>query len=393
MLGEPLMTCATPSFASAAPQKSSAAESEQVHAPQCATAADVAASTRQLCGDTQADEMLQTIGLQAGVVAKAARLLAGMGLRTAMDMELLGGGPEAQELMQELRTADGLSLGDRAKIRLLVGDREHLERLSTPPTSWQACSAAAERGADAVIGEAGSSAWRRQQQDQANSSDGGISFDTIAIVLSVLVGGVGYIVQAYTARRAEHAAAQQAHESHLAEQKRQREHEQMLAQIERTSRWLDDCCRPIYADLGHLTYSRQAFVAATIFELEGSNPEVVEKITPFIAKAFPPGDDGNLSIGGHIVWRPTLPQGLTRVFGSNFLSAPSAAAVGGLIVDAMTSISTPWCDELPTAILDLISAEPTCAVAESYRRFIRVEQLQYVERIAKALIVHSATIE
>ena len=70
-----------------------------------------------------------------------------------------------------------------------------------------------------------------------------MSVDTIAIVASVLVGAAGYLVQAYTARRAEQSTAAQAQELHLHEQTRQREHEQMLSQIGRTDRWLDDCAR------------------------------------------------------------------------------------------------------------------------------------------------------
>eukprot|EP01052_Picozoa_sp_SAG31_P006849 SAG31_NODE_320_length_17748_cov_4.201881_8_plen_71_part_00 len=46
----------------------------------------------------------------------------------------------------------------------------------------------------------------------------------IAIVLSVLLGIVGYIMQALTARRSEQQAAERAQESHLAERKRDREH-------------------------------------------------------------------------------------------------------------------------------------------------------------------------
>ena len=58
-----------------------------------------------------------------------------------------------------------------------------------------------------------------------------MSTDTIAIVLSVLVGATGYLVQAYTARRAERSLAEQAQELHAREVVRQREHEQMLAQV------------------------------------------------------------------------------------------------------------------------------------------------------------------
>ena len=74
-----------------------------------------------------------------------------------------------------------------------------------------------------------------------DGADQGMSVDTIAIVASVLVGAAGYLVQAYTARRAEQSTAAQAQELHLQEQTRQREHEQMLSQIARADRWLDDC--------------------------------------------------------------------------------------------------------------------------------------------------------
>eukprot|EP01052_Picozoa_sp_SAG31_P057857 SAG31_NODE_17355_length_674_cov_0.888696_2_plen_64_part_01 len=42
---------------------------------------------------------------------------------------------------------------------------------------------------------------------------------------------IGYLVQAYSARRAEATMASQAQETHTREQTRQREHEQMTAQV------------------------------------------------------------------------------------------------------------------------------------------------------------------
>ena len=59
----------------------------------------------------------------------AAQALASFGFTKALDFQLLAGGPEAAELMTVLRTGTGLSIAARAKIRLLVGDREHLARI------------------------------------------------------------------------------------------------------------------------------------------------------------------------------------------------------------------------------------------------------------------------
>ena len=62
-----------------------------------------------------------------------AQLLAGLGFRTALDLRLLGGGPEAEELMGELQADGRLNIGDRAKVRLLIGNRAHLRRLGAAP--------------------------------------------------------------------------------------------------------------------------------------------------------------------------------------------------------------------------------------------------------------------
>ena len=59
--------------------------------------------------------------------------VAELGFDMAMDLELLGGGEAAAEVLSELQKAHGLSPADRAKVGLLVGDRVHLERLSSQP--------------------------------------------------------------------------------------------------------------------------------------------------------------------------------------------------------------------------------------------------------------------
>ena len=63
--------------------------------------------------------------------------------------------------------------------------------------------------------------WQLQKQDEA----GVMSMDTVAIVLTVLVGAAGYLLQALTARRAERAAVDQAQKLHVSETTREREHE------------------------------------------------------------------------------------------------------------------------------------------------------------------------
>eukprot|EP01052_Picozoa_sp_SAG31_P007869 SAG31_NODE_384_length_16414_cov_7.492308_2_plen_223_part_00 len=175
------------------------------------TAAAAAAMTQrrvhQLCSDTNVGEALRAIRVDEEAAEKTRQTLARLGVHTALDLRLLAGGPEADEL---LRQSD-MSLGDKSKLRLLLGDQGHLARLSIEdpqlemPEKFSLTNLPRLRGL------------------QEDGSADGMSADTVVIVLSVLVGAAGYVLQAWTARRAERAGAQQAREQELSETRRQRE--------------------------------------------------------------------------------------------------------------------------------------------------------------------------
>ena len=99
-----------------------AAEEGRHHNPCTTPASAVAETAQRLCGGAPIEEALLAVRLQPGVETDAAgRALAGLGLRTALDLQpMQAGGPEEGELMDVLTLA-GVSLGDRVKIRLLVG--------------------------------------------------------------------------------------------------------------------------------------------------------------------------------------------------------------------------------------------------------------------------------
>ena len=153
---------------------------------------------QQVCGSAPVEEaLLSNTLLQPGAAEAAAISLVTLGLRTALDLRLLGGGPEAEELLGELKMA-GVSLGDRAKVRLFV-DGAHLSQL-LDHTSNKTTGPSEQL----------QSVPRRALQDKAEPAGGGMSTDTLAIVLAVLVGAAGYLVQAYTTRRAESSNVEQA---------------------------------------------------------------------------------------------------------------------------------------------------------------------------------------
>ena len=182
------------------------------------SAAAVAEAAQQVCGGAPIEEALRSVHLRPEAAEDTGRILSGLGFQTALDLQLLAGGPEAVELLTELK-ADGLPISDRAKVRLLVGGKMHHGRLASgggPALNDQR----RQQQQQQLHGDKSSA--RRQLQDES-----GMSMDTIAIVLTVFVGAAGYLVQALIARRGERAAADEAQQLSVSEKTRQREHEQI----------------------------------------------------------------------------------------------------------------------------------------------------------------------
>ena len=153
--------------------------------------------------------------------------------------------------MTALRTGGKLSIADRAKIRLLIGDSDHLARVSTSSPS----SSAMDRDQDR---DEAAPRHHRQLQDQ-DTDRSTLSADTIAIVFSVCVGVCGYLLQAWTAEKASRHAGDLQREHDQQARDRQVEQDRTVAQIRRTDRWMDDCCSPVSRALTQYNMSRQRF--------------------------------------------------------------------------------------------------------------------------------------
>ena len=120
------------------------------------------------------------------------------------------------ELMAALRK-EGLSLGDQSKIRLLLEDQAHLDRvvagdrargddergsggsitadaMTTKNTDSQARllgTKGGERKADRGRQNDGEHSLHQRRLQAAAGDSGGMSMDTVAIVLTVLIGAAG----------------------------------------------------------------------------------------------------------------------------------------------------------------------------------------------------------
>eukprot|EP01051_Picozoa_sp_SAG22_P000459 SAG22_NODE_13_length_33548_cov_57.167773_11_plen_310_part_00 len=220
-----------------------------------AAAEQVARAAQRLRGDATIATTLEYVNV--GKPDASEQALAALGFETALDLRLLAGGPEAVELMTTLRAGGELSIADRGKIRLLVGDLEHLARVSSMPPGPHFSGSATDR--DTQHEQAAPRHHRQLQAGGGNTDRSTLSADTIAIVLSVFVGVCGYLLQAWTSEKASRHAGDLQREHDQQAREMQVEQDRMQAQMRRTERWVDDCCTPFMRCLMQYTQARIRF--------------------------------------------------------------------------------------------------------------------------------------
>eukprot|EP01052_Picozoa_sp_SAG31_P046051 SAG31_NODE_8652_length_1413_cov_1.341705_2_plen_188_part_00 len=107
-----------------------------------ANAAAVVQCVQKLRGEAASGDALRLVGIRGRAnrgapgdsVQQLQRLLGQHGILTALDLQLVAG-KEAEELVDELR-AFGASIGDRAKLRLLLGEHDGRVRRAQNQVSW-----------------------------------------------------------------------------------------------------------------------------------------------------------------------------------------------------------------------------------------------------------------
>eukprot|EP01052_Picozoa_sp_SAG31_P031421 SAG31_NODE_3327_length_4408_cov_2.998669_4_plen_263_part_00 len=165
----------------------------------CLSVTHLVRTAERMCSSAVGvEEALESVGVRRADGIFAAERLAALGFRTVLDLKLLAlaGGQEIDRLMVELG-ASGVTAGDRAKVRLLVvgNPGEQNRGLSQGSQMWAAmnhnagapsCALEQQHGDDDAMKEAAS---RRLQIGES------LSLDTLAIVMSVLVGAAGYVLQ------------------------------------------------------------------------------------------------------------------------------------------------------------------------------------------------------
>ena len=175
------------------------------------------------------------------------RVLAGvlreLGLRLMGDVLLLNA-PERLELSESLRAA-GVDLGSRSKLRRLSdsdpqsGQQLHLDGSVPLPSTkakppQQTAQAKSADGGGAPLGVA--EANRRQLQERT-----GFSLEVAAIVVTGLLGMIGYIVQARSAQKASEAQAALEREAAV----REKAEAKAGKQLERVQLQMSDWVMPV----------------------------------------------------------------------------------------------------------------------------------------------------
>eukprot|EP01052_Picozoa_sp_SAG31_P030053 SAG31_NODE_3049_length_4745_cov_3.873870_4_plen_295_part_00 len=187
----------------------------------------------------------------------------------------------------------------------------------------------------------------------------------------------------------------QANELHITEQTRAREHEQMVNQIKRVDRWLDECCRPATVEIAALTNIRKSFTAEAVVQLEANNPELVQQMLVFTTPMFSIRADGSVDTPAFIpdlFWRAKQ-AALTQVFENPWVCYPSAASVIIAVSDMLAVNAQPFCREAPGAILDIVESDPTGDLSHSFRSYVTSTLAPQVRRINAVLTAHAATLE
>eukprot|EP01052_Picozoa_sp_SAG31_P040636 SAG31_NODE_5934_length_2251_cov_16.050651_1_plen_205_part_00 len=159
----------------------------------CTTAAAVAHRARRHCGETPIMDALLSTDLPSTAAETATSKLLQLGFETVLDLQLVGksytGGQKLQEELALQLKASGLSIGERAKIQLFVGDPNGSEGTAQAGDPDTLAMRGARRLASNHPSTAGDrdSVARRQtttRQLQDNGASRGLSTDTVLIQIS-----------------------------------------------------------------------------------------------------------------------------------------------------------------------------------------------------------------
>lgn len=356
----------------------------------------VAADTKEQTLEARISEALLRAGVARSSAEAVGEQLSAQDIHTVGDLRTVRA-IEAEELMADLKK-NHVSIGTRSKLWTLMAGQPQVELVVGSTMESQVVQGTQ------VTSSLQSHHLRRLQ---AVNESTGISTDALAIVISVIVACIGYLIQAWSARKAEAAEVVLMHEHQVTVASNQREHEKTLVQIRRTGeaakscahwfvivalcsnvitthaeRWIDSCCRPVRQSLTAYIYARVRFVEFCAESLEANQPETFSEIYTAGGYDLRPMEqraDGSLIL--HLGDKfetfldPTRPLQTTHTAPScnmsTYAATGSCRTVDIALKDQVDVMTKAWVAELPHRILDAIAADLDGALAHAYRGYIR----------------------
>eukprot|EP01052_Picozoa_sp_SAG31_P015722 SAG31_NODE_1018_length_10354_cov_10.995514_10_plen_220_part_00 len=178
---------AAPAAAAAGAARDDVAGAGIVGSGLCPAATVARRAADEICSGDAVAAALHRVGLVSHTADAIDDHMATLELRTALDLRLLAGTPEAEDLFASL-TNNGVSIGARAKVRLLVASGAAPNGAACMPAMSGGCQQPARHQMGVP------SRMRKLQQE---SQQTGLSLDSVAIVISVLLGIAGCKCTAY----------------------------------------------------------------------------------------------------------------------------------------------------------------------------------------------------
>lgn len=214
---------------------------------------------------------------------------------------------------------------------------------------------------------------------------------SIAILLTALLGLLGYLFNANIARKAR-----------LAEAENQRVHQQLVVQMERTNRWLDQCTRPLGQYLGTIAMCTGEFLYRSCLYLHQHAPETLAEMVALSGEDDPSELTQKYIDFWQQPWDQMLKGGLLAPGVQTIFCPFNADTSEKLKSDSLKVVlgffktywgTSAYCTELPEGIYQVMAADTDSPLVRDYQQFVRLILVPNIQKIVSVLEEHGALME
>eukprot|EP01052_Picozoa_sp_SAG31_P026213 SAG31_NODE_2359_length_5873_cov_2.496363_4_plen_162_part_00 len=141
-----------------------------------------------------------------------------------------------------------------------------------------------------------------------------------------------------------------------------------------------------------ITFAGEAFAM-----MEETHPSIVEQMMAVASAYFKVDENGDMISlqTGKTWWLGTRKPAHTRTFNNGFQRHPSksAAMLSPMYVASALAAGVAYTAILPEAILAIIGGDPSTTLAERYRKWVQIQYLPRMIKVAQVIEAHAAIVE